>query len=389
MTSRSRLPAGLLLLVAAGCLGQSQRARADDLPPAQAPPREVAADGTVSVIVDPPQAPKQSMTPPASGQSAAAIPEDPATALLAKAVEPLSNPAAEPLYARPLPLLEALERSGDRTRRLWITQAYWKVAAAFATVRFATESVDCLELIAPGGAAHDRAVLDAATAAGRAAVSDARAELIAAQQELIDLVRLPMNEPLPWTVDRPLAVPYQTQFETIFATRAATGRVRAINRTLPVRHEAIGHRAAAVAAAEEAFGMAEADHAKGQRAIDSVVAAQATLLAEQCEFAKAIRSYNCDIAEYVMAVADLSVPDERFASMLIGAPVAWRPQATAAAQPAGLQTPVIAGGAAEAAAVPQQFPPAGSIPVAPPVFVPAPGIQPAAPVVPAIPVPAP
>jgi hypothetical protein len=181
-------------------------------------------------------------------------------------------------------------------------------------------------MIAPGGDPHDRAVLDVAVAAARADLADARAELVAAQQELVDLVRLSAGDPLPWPVDRPLAGPYQTHFETIFATRPATGRIRAIVRMLPSKHEALEARAAAVVAAQKAMLMAEADHAKGQRPIEAVTAAHAAVTGQQREFVKVMKAYNLDIAEYAMAVADLSVPDDRFVSMLIGTPIQWRPQ---------------------------------------------------------------
>lgn len=293
--------------------------------------REPAADGTVSVVV----------APPAGGrgeQTATSM----ATDVLSKALEPLdagghAGAAAGPhaaVYARPLPLVEALERSGDRSRRLWISQAYWKVSAGFAMLRWSTEALERLELIAPGGDPHDRAVLDVALAAARADLADARAELVAAQQELVDLVRLPAGDPLPWPVDRPLAGPYQTHFETIFATRPATGRIRAIVRMLPSKHEALEARAAAVAAAQKAMQMAEADHAKGQRPIEAVTAAHAAVTGQQREFVKVMRAYNLDIAEYAMAVADLSVPDDRFVSMLIGTPIQWRPQSPPAPQQA-------------------------------------------------------
>jgi hypothetical protein len=253
--------------------------------------------------------------------------------LLAELLEPLAGrPAgARPfagmndLYARPLPLLEAIERSGDRSRRLWITQSYWKVSAAYAWVRCCAEAIERLELIAPGGDPHDRATLDVATAAARADLADARAQLGVAQQELVDLARLPLAEPLPWPVDRPLAGPYQTHFDQIFASRTATGRVRAIARTLPARHEALESRAAAVRAAADAMARAEADHAKGKRPIEAVIAAHAALVGQQREFLQATKAYNLDIAEYAMAVADLSVPDDRFVSMLIGTPIQWRP----------------------------------------------------------------
>ena len=294
--------------------------------------REPAADGTVSVVV----------APPAGGRGEQAA-TSMATDVLSKALEPLdtgghAGAAAGPqaaVYARPLPLVEALERSGDRSRRLWISQAYWKVSAGFAMLRWSTEALERLELIAPGGDPHDRAVLDVALAAARADLADARAELVAAQQELVDLVRLPAGDPLPWPVDRPLAGPYQTHFETIFANRPATGRIRAIVRMLPSKHEALEARAAAVAAAQKAMQMAEADHAKGQRPIEAVTAAHAAVTGQQREFVKVMRAYNLDIAEYAMAVADLSVPDDRFVSMLIGTPIQWRPQS----QPAPQQAP--------------------------------------------------
>jgi outer membrane protein TolC len=192
-------------------------------------------------------------------------------------------------------------------------------------VRCGTEALERLELVAPGADPHDRATLDVATAAARADLADARARLNTAQQELVDLARLPVGEPLPWPVDRPLADPYQTHFEAIFANRIATGRVRAIVRSLPARHEALAARAAAVLAAEKAMAMAEADHAKGKRPIEAVIAAHAALVGQQDDFLEAVRTYNLEIAEYAMAVAELSLPDDQFVSMLIGTPIQWRP----------------------------------------------------------------
>jgi hypothetical protein len=180
------------------------------------------------------------VAPPAAADPAASD----SAKLLGELLEPLASRPGAPqlapvdanLYARPLPLLEAIERSGDRNRRLWISQAYWKMSAAYAQIRCCTEAIERLELIAPGGDPHDRATLDVAVAAARADLADARAQLGVAQQDLVDLARLPLTEPLPWPVDRPLAGPYQTHFDAIFSTRPATGRVRAIARTLPSRH---------------------------------------------------------------------------------------------------------------------------------------------------------
>jgi hypothetical protein len=279
---------------------------------------------------------------------AAATPVDAADAgdLLAAALGPptAADPAAA---ARPVSLLEAVEAAGDPSRRLWIVQAYWRVATAFAAVHWSRDAVERLELVAPGADPHDRAVLDVAAAAARADLAEARVRLGVAQQELIDLARLPAADAAPWPVDRPLVSPYQTHFDAIFATRMATGRVRAIDRTLPARHEALEARAAAVRSAAAASAMAEADHAQGRRPIEAVAAAHATLVGQRREFLETVKAYNLDIAEYAMAVADVSVPADRFVSMLIGTPVQVQPQ------PAGLSAPpAVPAAPVEPAAVP-------------------------------------
>lgn len=316
-------------------------------------PREVAADGTVSVVVAPP-------SPPASVPAAADSPApevSEAADLLGSLLEPLDAGRSGARHDRPLPLLEALERSGDRTRRLWITQAYWKATAAFAALKQATAAVERLELVAPGSAGHDRAVLDALAAEARSERAEAEAALVAAQQELIDLVRLPPGEPLPWPVDRPLVTAYQTHFETIFASRAATGRVRAIHRMLPARHEALEARAAAVRSAAEALALAEVAHAKGSLPIEAVAAAHERLGSQERGFIDDVRIYNNEIAEYVMAVGDFSVPDDRFAAMLIGTPIPWRQQPVV----------VTTGGAVDGP--PSAAPPQAPVAVPPPAFI--------------------
>jgi hypothetical protein len=314
------------------------------------------------VVISPTEAPAPPTTTsaPATGLAAppatAPLAEQPdtlgktvATELLERILEPLEpQPAGGAadgidrslLYARPLPLLEALQRSGDRSRRLWITQAYWKVSAGYAGIRFTSEAVDQLQLVAPGGDPHDQAVLDVAIAAARADLAAAHAELIAAQQQLADLVRLPLGEPPPWPVDRPLAGPYQTHFAAIFATRPATGRIRAIDRMLPSKHDAVEARATAVLAAEAARNRAEADHARGKRPIEAVIAAHRMLQQQQHGLIESLAAYNLDIAEYAMAVADVTVPDDRYVSMLIGTPIQWTPQPMPTVLPAGGFQPV-------------------------------------------------
>jgi len=334
-------------------------------PPAAAPG---FADGTASIVVpDPPRQPPRTSSAAAQRQPDAAA-DLPAARLLADALMP--PPAAFELArggapaGRPVPLLEALERSGDRSRRLWITQAYWKLAAAAARHRFAADAEERLSLVAPGGNADDLAMLDAAIHGARGRAATAVVELISAQQELSDLVRLPVTEPPPLTADRPLTSAYQTHFETIFALRPATGRVRAIHRQLPAAHAAILARAQATAAAQERFDVVEALYAQAKKPINAVLSAHDAITAQQQAFVDAVAAYNLAIAEYVMAVADLSVPDEQFASMLIGQPIAWRAPQGAGIVPVSGQIPPGQFPAAQTppGQVPSAAPPAGSSP---------------------------
>lgn len=305
----------------------SPNASAGALPPAGLPPTP-----SFNALPPPPPTGVQGATPPLPPQSSQAA------ELIGRGLDlpfPLvaRSPTAEITPPKPLPLLEALERSGDRTRRLWITQAYWKLAAAAARVRFAAEAEERLSLVAPGESPDDLVLLDLATAAARGESASAGVELVAAQQEIVDLVRLPVTEPPPWPVDRPLTTAYQTHFETIFAGRPATGRVRAIHRQLPLEHAAVVSRGEACVAAQRRFEGVESMHARGSTPIDAVLSSHDALVEQTEAFVAAVRAYNLDIAEYVMAVADLSVPDERFASMLIGQPIPWRQPVAAGFQP--------------------------------------------------------
>lgn len=342
--------------------GPGQRAADGVGPPGDSPLAPVggsppaSADGTVSVLVRsaapaavargatsgpfPPSStgsllptpPRTAFPPPSVGLNVAPPPSalaNPAADLVARGLElpfPLvaGSTTADIAPPRPLALLEALERSGDRTRRLWITQAYWKLAAAAARVRFAAEAEERLALVAPGGSPDDLELLDLATATARGESASAGVELVAAQQEIVDLVRLPVTDPPPWPVDRPLTAAYQTHFDTIFARRPATGRVRAIHRQLPLHYAAVVARAEAAVTAERRFTTIEALHAQGSQPIGEVLSAHDAVTNQGEAFVRAVRGYNLDISEYVMAVADLSVPDEQFAIMLIGQPTPWR-----------------------------------------------------------------
>jgi len=228
--------------------------------------------------------------------------------------------------SRPLPIVEALERSGDRSRRGWVVGTYWKASAAVMRLAWSAEVIAHIDTIAPGADPLDRAALDVLAAAAMAEMAAAKASVLEACQELADVCLLSVGEPLPVPADRPLAAPYETHFDAIFAQRLATGRVRAVNRSLPHLHESLESTAGAVAAALTTLGLAEQAHARGERPVEAVGSALDGLARQRDRFLVLLVAYNASIAEYVGAVADLTVDDARFAAMLIGTPLAstWR-----------------------------------------------------------------
>ena len=306
-------------------------------------PNRLTADGTVSVMKEPESArtPSEkrgvgfsqnsikSQAHQSQKKIQAEIPPDSvpggaATDLIAHALRRVEKGADALLYERPLSLIESLERSGDRSRRLLVTQSYWKLSGCFLALTWVRELQSRLELVAPGSDPYDRAAIDAAIATAMAEGAEIKSELIASQYELAELARLPPGEAMPWPIDHPLTSPYQTHFGAIFAARLATMRIRMIDRTLPSKHEAIESHAAAFLASATAMQLAETDHARGMRTIESVIVAAKEIALTQHEIVRLVKSYNVDIAEYVVAVVDASVPDDRFASMLISSPVQWR-----------------------------------------------------------------
>jgi hypothetical protein len=296
---------------------------ASDSNPLSAPP-----EGMRSVLVPPPE----TTTPDRPGSKVGGRPSSVAADLVERILAPREpsrtrDARFEAALAaigptRPLPIVDALGRSGDRSRRQWVVGAYWKAAAAVMRLAWAAEAADHIDTIPPGADPLDRTALDVAAAASLAEVSSATAATIQSCQELADGALLTIGEPLPLPADRPLAVPYQTHFEAIFSQRLATGRIRAVDRMLPHLQSELESTGAGVLASMTALSVAEQAHARGDRTIEAVVHGIESLARERQRFLAALVQYNALIAEYVGAVADVGVDDARFAAMLIGTPLA-------------------------------------------------------------------
>ncbi len=243
-----------------------------------------------------------------------------------------------PLEGRSLSLLEALSTAtGDRPRQLLIARAYWKLWEAQAQFNWSSDSAARLDELATGRTAVESGVLATARASALAESQQARVEVVVAQQALADLLPAPAGPagPGPLTSDLPLVGAYRTYFDILFAQRAAPPRLRLIDRTLPLRRDVIDTRTLAVQAALSAAHQAADARAKATGDLATLLSCQVELARQRHDFLAAVSQYNLEVAEYALAVADPTLPNDRLVGMLI-------PVKTSTPTPAADKEPTIA-----------------------------------------------
>jgi hypothetical protein len=227
----------------------------------------------------------------------------------------LAAPATNALEGRPLPLADALGRGSTSVRRLEVAALYWKLALATADYHWSLEEFDQLDALPGNKDVVDAPLLAAAQAGAQARMLEAKAAAVTLQQELADIIGQP-TQPLPLTVEQPLVGPYRSEFDTIFAGRAAPGRSRAIHRALPHLRAAIDVRTAAVQAAASAVPAAEEAFVKQQTGITMALFANQERTTQRRAFLNAVRAYNAEIVEYASYVAGPNTSTATLASML-------------------------------------------------------------------------
>jgi hypothetical protein len=231
-------------------------------------------------------------------------------ALLASA---LTVPDENALDGRPVSLAEALGRAPSG-QRLTVASLYWKLALALADYHWALD--ESLQLaLPPNEDPVDSPLLAAAQASAQARTLEVKAAAVTAQQELADAIGQ-STQPLPLTIEQPLVGPYRTEFDSIFANRAAPGRSRAIHRALPHWREAIDLRTAAVQAAASAIAPAEAAYGQEKAGIDTVLYGHRELAQQRRAFLNAVREYNAEIVEYASYIAGPTTSTATIVSML-------------------------------------------------------------------------
>jgi hypothetical protein len=228
-------------------------------------------------------------------------------------------PAGTKLSGRGVSLIEALAFAADGPRQLEVTHAYWQLSAMAAEHQLRQQQAEALTAFQarPG----DEAILRTARAAASAALDEAALAVIEAQHELAQRALLPTSDPLPLAADRPHVGSYRTRFAEIFAGRPAPPRGQLLDRTLPLRREAIDRRAEAVRAADAAFATTQKAYLVGQAGLEVVLSSMTQWGYQRQQLIRAVADYNHEIAEYVVSVVARPGNPASLVAMLIKTPL--------------------------------------------------------------------
>jgi len=308
-------------------LVERSASRASPLQPTKGPVQFVSPPGnstssapaipSVPAIVDP------QVTPAITNSQATETAVDPEQQASARAAADLlvqsliTNSAAE-LPGQWEPLATAI--SGlDEHQRLAAVSDYWRLSHAVSDYIWTSDELQRLEKAVPSRVLVDNPMISTARAIATARIHEAELSVTKAQQSLISLGSVPQSNVSAGILpsDHPLAGPYHTYFQAIFADRPAPGRTREIDAALPIHFKIIAAHAAAVRSAMDAVHYAEEAHARGETDVRTVLACHEDLHNQRRDFLNAVLNYNLDIAEYAAAVAAPGTPHDKFVAMLI------------------------------------------------------------------------
>jgi hypothetical protein len=273
-------------------------------PPAAAPARQPRSSGSAAVTGPSANEPMQ----PVDNLPQRLRPPE----LIAEALE---NPKQGAVVGTPMTLAQAMVGTSDRNQQLAIAKAYWKLATAQAEYHWSLTQRD---LLRDQTRSHtNQAGTLSARAAARADVRSAQLEVDRAQAELAALIPANAQKAAPLAVDRPHVGEYRTNFDEIFGNRPAPGRLRLVNRTLPVRRQAIDAHAEAIVAALDAVEATGEQFRTTGQGLATLLDSIELLKQERRAFIAEVRQYNLEIAEYAFAVAPSGAANQTLVSMLI------------------------------------------------------------------------
>ena len=232
----------------------------------------------------------------------------------------LNRPTDGALAGTEVTLYQVVADPTGPPRRAALIRAYWQLSAAVADYHDALAAQRRLEQLAQvapalaGEIAADQFKLELATAEVRVAAT--RLAAVGGQHQLGQLRPDLTMTALPLPADRPHTGGYRTLYDQIFAGQIVPA-ARRLNETLPLAHDLIAARAAAVDAADRLLTLATDRLKAGRGTVTEVLDCDRQLVAQQQALISSIRDYNLAIAEYAQLVAPDGSNPARLVAMLI------------------------------------------------------------------------
>jgi len=247
--------------------------------------------------------------PPQLPRATAAPPDLVAAALQARD----GGPTGEPIT-----LAAALAAAADRNRQSAVVHAYWRLTLALGRANLADDFRNRLAGIE--ATAGSQPLWQSAHASATAVAEEAAAEVVSAQHELAGLLSRSAEQPLPLPADSPHVGPYLTHFDRLRAAGRAPNSALVIDRRLAILWQAVEARAAAAAAAEDAYQAARAASLQGTADVPTLVETAEQAHRQQRALLEVVTRYNRDIAGYALVVAPQETTGADLVRMLIEQP---------------------------------------------------------------------
>jgi len=236
------------------------------------------------------------------------------------------------LTGKPLTLLAAISSAADRRQQLEVAHAYWRVVEEMAEYRFVLDYRNRLNRSPLGP--KESGVLRAVQSSAAATLQEAEVAFVAAQHELAAAISLPANDSPPLPADHPHVGKYSTGLDQPFLLGSVPVRAKLIDRTLPIRRQAIESRAMSVRAAEAARAAVVSAYGSGRADLPAVLACLEQELRQRQALMASVCHYNNDIADYALTVAAPGLDTRALVAMLI------KPKHDSAVRPAGHFEPI-------------------------------------------------
>lgn len=220
-----------------------------------------------------------------------------------------------PAGSVPRSLTAALSGAASSGNRAEIVTAYWKAVRAAGEVAAAQEAVDRLQSLQP--AAADAPLFQSLLAHAEAALQQAKATLKTAQYRLAGTMGAPGEQGLPFPSDIPHTGGYRTYLDRLMPVQAAAWELRMLDRTLPLRRQAMILHHAAARAAEDAWSAYRDAYLGGSAVGPSLFRVWKLLWEEEVAFFAAAEDYNLAVLGFASRVAPADLTAAQYVGMLI------------------------------------------------------------------------